>query len=207
MADSYHPYAYRFVASRPGASPGPVKRLSGCVLSGGTTPFQKRWLPRTVTGLHDLLLRSATRSPNHSAGGRRLCPNMVLNPTEPDVTTGWGSGPISRRLRHSLHLGFDRDDSLAAIEAEEWVAERFQGLHPDAILRVEGLSLRLVLPDDDRRVGGIRRIGDEREADEPGGCEQQGEEFALPALDRLFDRGGIDGAPLDEGIHQRLRRR
>jgi hypothetical protein len=110
------------------------------------------------------------------------------------------------RGRSSLRLGFDRDDGLAAIEAEEWVAERLQCLHPDPILGFESLSLRLVLPDDDRRVGRIRRIGDEREADELGGREQQGEEFALPALDRLFDRGGIDRAPLDKGIHQGLLR-
>src|SRR5687768_13992268 len=116
------------------------------------------------------------------------CRSRTSYPSSPP---DWGSGHIRGRLQPSLRLGFDHDDRLAAIEAEEGVAERFQGLHPDAILRVEGLSLRLALPDDDRRVGGIRRIGDKREADEPGGRQQQGEEFALPALDRLFNRGGI----------------
>jgi hypothetical protein len=47
-----------------------------------------------------------------------------------------------------LNWLFDRDDSPAAIEAEEWVSKRFERLHPDGILRVEGLSRRLALPDD-----------------------------------------------------------
>jgi hypothetical protein len=60
------------------------------------------------------------------------------------------------------------------------VPECFELLHPDTILRVEGLGLPLAFPDDDRCVGGIRFIGDEVEAAEPGGREQQGKNSRCP---------------------------